>query len=80
MTGVDRVYNALLSGEALTAKQITARYGLANPRDAVYSIRQNGYAVALVEHVDTKGRVKRKYTLDSTVPSVTSYTVKGIGV
>jgi len=79
MTGIDRVYNALLSGEALTSKQISARYGLANPRDAVYSIRQNGFAVALVEHVDTKGRIKRKYTLDATVPSITSYTVKGIG-
>lgn len=79
MTGIDRVYNALRAGEALTAKQISARYGLANPRDAVYSIRQNGFAVAMIEHVDTKGRVKRKYVLDSFIPSVTTYTVKGVG-
>lgn len=80
MTGIERVYNALRAGEALTAKQISARFGLSNPRDAVYSIRQNGFAVALVEHVDTKGRVKRKYVLDSFLPSVSTYTVKGVGV
>lgn len=59
---VDRVFEALvLNGEQLTAKQIAARYNVANPHDTIYQIRQKGYAIYLNEHVDTKGRVTQKY-------------------
>jgi cytochrome oxidase Cu insertion factor (SCO1/SenC/PrrC family) len=61
-TKVDRVFEALvLNGEELTAKQIAARYNVANPHDVVYQIRHRGYAIYLNEHVDTKGRVTQKY-------------------
>lgn len=61
-TKVDRVFEALvINGEELTAKQIAARYNVANPHDTVYKIRQQGYAIYLNEHVDTKGRVTQKY-------------------
>lgn len=62
-TGVTKVLNALSSGQALTSKQITARYGLANPRDAVYTLRNEGYNIDLVEKSDTKGRTSRKYQM-----------------
>lgn len=62
-TGVEKVLNALSSGQALTAKQITARYGLANPRDAVYTLRNEGYNIELVESTDTKNRTTRKYQM-----------------
>lgn len=63
LSGVDKVYNALVvSKEKLTAKQIAARYNLANPYDAVYTLRQEGYVINIDQFVDTKGRVKNKYS------------------
>ena len=50
-TKVDKVFEALVvRGEELTAAQIKSRYGIANPHDAVYQIRQNGYAIYLNEN------------------------------
>ena len=61
-TKVDRVFEALvLNGEALTAKQISARYNAANPYDVVYQLRMGGYPIYLNKHVDTKGRITHKY-------------------
>jgi hypothetical protein len=39
MSRIQRLANALLNGEELTAKQISARFGLANPRAAIYKLR-----------------------------------------
>jgi hypothetical protein len=62
MTKTDRVFEALVqNGERLTAKQIAARYSIANPHDAVYQIRMKGYPIYLNKHKDTKGRVTHKY-------------------
>lgn len=61
-TKIDRVFEALVvNGEKLTAKQISARYNIANPHDAVYKLRMEGYPIYLNRHVDTKGRVTQKY-------------------
>jgi hypothetical protein len=61
-TKVDRVYEALVvNGEQLTAKQIAARYNVANPYDAIYQLRMDGYPIYLNRHVDSKGRVTQKY-------------------
>ena len=61
-TKVDRVYEALVvNGEQLTAKQISARYNVANPYDAIYQLRMDGYPIYLNRHVDSKGRVTQKY-------------------
>jgi hypothetical protein len=60
---VNRLYEALiLNGEKLTAKQISARYGIANPYDTVYTLRREGFAIYLNSHVDSKGRMTNKYT------------------
>lgn len=62
-TKIDRVFNALVvKRQELTAKQIAARYNVANPYDAIYRIRQEGYAIYLTERVDSKGRVTQKYS------------------
>ena len=62
MTKTDRVFEALVvNGEQLTAKQLSARYDIANPHDAVYQIRMSGYPIYLNKHKDTKGRVTHKY-------------------
>lgn len=59
---VDRVYKALvLEGQELTAKQIAARYNVANPHDAVYQLRMEGYSIYCNKHTDSNGRVTNKY-------------------
>jgi len=58
-----RVLEALQNGEQLTAKQIAARFGVANPTATISNIRFAGYAVYANEHKDTKGRVTTKYRI-----------------
>ena len=63
MTQTQRVLEALLAGNELTAKQISARFGVASPTKVVSLVRQEGYAVYLNKHTDTKGRVTHKYRI-----------------
>jgi hypothetical protein len=62
VTKIDRVFEALVNrGEELTASQIKTRYGVANPHDAVYQIRQMGYAIYLNERKNSKGETVARY-------------------
>ena len=63
VTKQTRVLEALQAGEQLTAKQIGARFGVANPTATISDIRFAGYAVYANKHTDTKGRVTTKYRL-----------------
>lgn len=63
LTKQARVLEALQSGEQLTAKQIKARFGVANPTATISDIRYSGFAVYANQHKDTKGRVTTKYRL-----------------
>lgn len=63
MTNTQRIFEALVDGEQLTGKQISARYGVANPRSAIHTLRMEGYPIYLNKHTDTKGRVTHKYRL-----------------
>lgn len=63
MTQTDRVLNALQAGEALTAKQISARFGIASPTKVVSLLRYEGFPIYRNKHTDTKGRVTHKYRL-----------------
>ena len=63
MTQTKRVLESLLAGNELTAKQIAARFGVASPTKVVSLVRQEGYAVYLNKHTDTKGRVTHKYRI-----------------
>jgi predicted ArsR family transcriptional regulator len=63
MTQTKRVLEALLAGHQLTAKQISSRFGIASPTKVVSLVRQEGYAVYLNKHTDTKGRVTHKYRI-----------------
>lgn len=59
-----KLFQALKSGEELTEAQIAQRFGLANPRATVSSLRINhGIAVYANEHKDTKGRATTKYRI-----------------
>lgn len=64
LTKRGRLLEALKQGELLTAKQISSRFGIANPTATVSDIRmRDGYAVYANEHVDSRGRVTVKYEL-----------------
>ena len=63
MTMTNKVLEALENGEELTAAQMTARYGVKNPHEAVRSLRNAGYAVYLNARKNSKGEVSHKYRL-----------------
>ena len=59
-SALDRALNAFLDGEALSAKQIAARYKVKNAHDVVYALRNEGYDIALVRG---SGRRVNKYVM-----------------
>ena len=62
LTKTEKLFEALVErGEELTAAQISTRYGIANPHDAVYQIRRMGYAIYLNERTNSKGETTAKY-------------------
>lgn len=63
MSKINKLFNALEFGNELTSAQISARYGIANPRAAVHQLRSEGFAVYLNKRTDTSGRTKNKYRL-----------------
>lgn len=64
LTKSERLVQALKKGEQLTAAQIKARFGIANPTATVSDLRlRGGFAVYANEHSDTKGRMTVKYRL-----------------
>ena len=63
VTKQERLLEALRTGEELTAAQIRARFGIANPTATVSDLRFSGYAIYANQHKDTKGRVTTKYRL-----------------
>jgi len=62
-TATNRLLTTLRAGERLTAKQIASRFSVANPHNLVYNLRNEGYAIYLNRHTDSKGRVTHKYRL-----------------
>ena len=66
-----KVIAALQNGAELTAKQISARYGVANVRALMSSIRMQGYSVYLNKRVSTyDGETYSKYRLGTAPRSV----------
>lgn len=61
MTKQARVTEALLSGEQLTAKQIAARFGVANPTATISDIRFSGIPVYANTRKNSKGTSVTKY-------------------
>ena len=65
MSTTERLLNAFLNGEQLTARQIASRFGSGNPHDLVHQLRAEGHAIYLNEHTNRKGEVTMKYRLGS---------------
>lgn len=62
-SNVTRLMNAFLKGEALSTKQISARYKARNPRDLVYKLRNEGMNIDLIARTNSKGVTNRFYVL-----------------
>ena len=61
-TQATRVADALKTGAELTAKQITARYGVKNVRAVISKLRSEGYSIFLNKRVSSfDGETYMKY-------------------
>ena len=69
-TKTEKVITALEGGAELTAKQITARYGVANPRAVISALRMQGYPVFLNQRTNSFGETYSKYRLGTAPRSV----------
>lgn len=61
MTKQARVTEALLNGEQLTAKQIAARFNVANPTATISDIRFSGIPVYANTRKNSKGESVTRY-------------------
>ncbi len=70
-TKTTKVITALENGSELTAKQITARYGVKNVRALMSSLRMQGYPVYLNKRVSSfDGETYNKYRLGTATRAV----------
>lgn len=64
MTKGQRLVEALQNGEQLTAKQITSRFGIANPTATVSDLRlRGGFAIYANRATNSRGDTYTKYRL-----------------
>lgn len=63
MTKQEALLKAFQNGEQLTAKQITSRFGIANPTATVSDLRFNGFAVYANKRTNRRGDTYTKYRL-----------------
>jgi hypothetical protein len=63
ITKKERLTEALLAGEQLTAAQIKARFDIANPTATISDIRFSGYAVYANARKNSKGDSKTFYRI-----------------
>jgi predicted transcriptional regulator len=63
MSATTSLINYLKSGKTVTAKQITARFGLANPHEAVRQLRMKGFAVYANNSTLWNGETTTRYRL-----------------
>lgn len=67
MSQKEMVLNAFLNGETLTAGEMKTRYGVANARALMTTLRQSGYPIYLNDGgKDSRGRTRvSRYRLGS---------------
>jgi hypothetical protein len=78
VTKSEQLLAAFKAGDQLTAAQITHRFGIANPRATVSSLRFKGYAIYANERKDTKGNVTTKYRIGNPRRSVVAAGYKAL--
>ena len=69
-TKTAKVIAALQEGAEMTAKQISARYGVGNPRALISSLRMQGFSVYLNKRTNGFGDTYSKYRLGTPTRAV----------
>lgn len=69
---------ALRKGEQLTAKQITHRFGIANPTATVSDLRFGGYAIYANKRTNKLGQTFTKYRLGTPTRAVVAAGYKAL--
>ena len=70
-TQTANVANALVNGAELTAKQISARYGVKNVRAVISKLRSEGYSIFLNKRTSSyDGETYMKYRMGTAPRSV----------
>ena len=70
-TQTAKVANALTNGAELTAKQISARYGVKNVRAVISKLRSEGYSIFLNKRTSSyDGETYMKYLMGTAPRSV----------
>ena len=70
-TQTSKVATALSNGAELTAKQISARYGVKNVRAVISKLRSEGYSIYLNKRVSSfDGETYMKYMLGTPTKAV----------
>jgi len=70
-TQTAKVANALTNGAELTAKQISARYGVKNVRAVISQLRSEGFSIYLNKRVSSyDGETYMKYMLGTPTKAV----------
>jgi hypothetical protein len=78
-TQAARVENALVNGAELTAKQITARYGVKNVRSVISKLRSEGLSIYLNKRVSSfDGASYMKYMIGTPTRAVVAAGYKAL--
>ena len=78
-TQADKVANALVNGAELTAKQISARYGVKNVRAVISQLRSEGFSIYLNRRVSSfDGETYMKYALGTPTKAVVAAGYKAL--
>ena len=78
-TQADKVANALVNGAELTAKQISARYGVKNARAVISQLRSEGFSIYLNKRVSSfDGKTYMKYVLGAPTKAIVAAGYKAL--
>jgi len=78
-TQAAKVANALVNGAELTAKQISARYGVKNVRAVISQLRSEGFSIYLNKRVSSfDGETYSKYMIGTPTRAVVAAGYKAL--
>lgn len=63
MSQGQRVLSAMQSGASMTAKQIAARFRVANPTAVITRLRSAGNSIVTTQRTNSKGETRSFYSL-----------------
>jgi chemotaxis receptor (MCP) glutamine deamidase CheD len=79
MNKTEKLKTALIAGEKLTAKQITARFGLKNAHEAIRQLRNQGVCIYANETTLSRGQKVVKYRVGTPSKAMVAAAAKFAG-